>query len=409
MFSGEQNGRRSRTQSEGAAPLGSPYRGDSRRGSHNGSRYEHSSEKDNSSWNRRASRKEIAYPRYGDGGAGGDAYVRHSARAAHAHAGMEDEPYAEYVDSDYYDEHGTYGEGKAARAAAVVHPPLSYAPSRDPQKSDPRRWRVAPTHSDPAARIKFVHVQGDDILIELSGVRVYVLELKTRNADIVIDAHHPCCVSMSPFKAHVHLPHAEDRLLGVRLRALPTVEHSVSGHDEIAEPTQYEWTAWHTVGECRFKGGDDAYSAPHYQINGRFEPGAHTITPTFWSGGSSWKPEAYGGGEPFLEADGSAGGDAGTPGPGTYGLPAFLQFGGGVADGRGYDYTPSSAFASNSRRFDARTQADDLWRTATPKDQAATGPRTARKGDPIHRTFHLYGGLVGSVMTRTSRREERLR
>ena len=240
--------------------------------------------------------------------------------------------------------------------------------------------RVAPTVAAPT--IRFVHVQGDDVVVQLTGARNYELELKTRRADLIIDAHHADCISMTPFRAHLHLPHAEGRLLGVRARARPAAgamepsrrrPASAGGYSVSYEPwagasgsdaegTEYEWSPWHTMGEGRFKDtGSSGYTAPHCWRDG---------TPHYWSGGAPWRAEVYGGDEPVgdLEDTGAV-----TPGPGTYGIPRFLQFGGGTADGRGFDYTPSSSFASNTpqRAGGSRKQAQDLWRTAPSPDQAA--------------------------------------
>ena len=180
-------------------------------------------------------------------------------------------------------------------------------------------------------RVRFVHVQYDDIIIKLTGSPAYELELKTRHGDVVIDAHHPDCVAMGPFRCHIQLPHADQRLLGVRVRALPT-EGSGGGGGE--------WSPWHPVNGGKFGGADvreqAGYSAPRYVLDGQ----AH-----FWSGAAPWRDDIFGGDEPGFPSA-----DTGTPGPGAYETPAFLTFGGGRGDGRGTDYQPSSGFASNTRR-----------------------------------------------------------
>lgn len=180
-------------------------------------------------------------------------------------------------------------------------------------------------------RVRFVHVQYDDIIIKLTGSPAYELELKTRHGDVVIDAHHPDCVAMGPFRCHIQLPHADQRLLGVRVRALPTDGGSSGGG---------EWSPWHPVNGGKFGGADvreqAGYSAPRYILEGQ----AH-----FWSGAAPWRDDIFGGDEPGFPSA-----DTGTPGPGTYETPAFLTLGGGRGDGRGVDYQPSSGFASNTRR-----------------------------------------------------------
>ena len=180
-------------------------------------------------------------------------------------------------------------------------------------------------------RVRFVHVQYDDIIIKLTGSPAYELELKTRHGDVVIDAHHPDCVAMGPFRCHIQLPHADQRLLGVRVRALPTEGSSGGGG---------EWSPWHPVNGGKFGGADvreqAGYSAPRYVLDGQ----AH-----FWSGAAPWRDDIFGGDEPGFPSA-----DTGTPGPGAYETPAFLTFGGGRGDGRGTDYQPSSGFASNTRR-----------------------------------------------------------
>ena len=179
-------------------------------------------------------------------------------------------------------------------------------------------------------RVRCVHVQYDDIIIKLTGSPAYELELKTRHGDVVIDAHHPDCVAMGPFRCHIQLPHADQRLLGVRVRALPTEGSSGGG----------EWSPWHPVNGGKFGGADvreqAGYSAPRYVLDGQ----AH-----FWSGAAPWRDDIFGGDEPGFPSA-----DTGTPGPGAYETPAFLTFGGGRGDGRGTDYQPSSGFASNTRR-----------------------------------------------------------
>jgi len=241
---------------------------------------------------------------------------------------------------------------------------------REDRATVTRRQREA----DPAPRIRFVHVQGDDVVIKLTGARNYCIALKTRMADLVVDAHHPDCVVMTPFKCHIHLPHAQTRLLGARVRAVPSSAAAASA----AASTSYEWSPWHPVGEAKFGGGDiavsEGYSAPHFWRDGS----AH-----YWSGAAPWRQEVYGGDEPTFRED-REGGDGGAPGPGAYDTPSFLTFGGGVADGRGFDYTPSSGFCSNTKRDD---NAQSLWRTAIPREQAPTAGSAMNNPGARYRTF----------------------
>ena len=99
---------------------------------------------------------------------------------------------------------------------------------------------------DPVPRIRFVHIQGDDIVVELTGCAAYTLELKTRQSSVLIGPNHPYCYSMEPFHARVQMPHAEDRCLGVRVRAL--LDGSGSSRARLGA-----WSPWHSTCEGRFK------------------------------------------------------------------------------------------------------------------------------------------------------------
>ena len=120
------------------------------------------------------------------------------------------------------------------------------------------------------------------------------------------------------------MPHAEDHLLGVRVRAVL---------DKPNGPKFGEWSPWHSTCEGRFK-DQLSYTAPPYVRQGE----AH-----YWSGAAPWRDEVYGGDEPYERdyEDGVA-----TPGPGAYNTPSFLLFGNQLPFKQG----PSSSFTSNVRR-----------------------------------------------------------
>jgi len=228
---------------------------------------------------------------------------------------------------------------------------------------------AAPSNAQP--RIRHVHLQGDDVVVEITGAKNYEVQLKTRRADVVLDAHHPSVLSMNGFKMYAQLPHAEERLLGARVRALRPDGGAGRG-------SFFSWSPWHTCGHGKFiDEPDSGYTAPPYGN------GAVILGFGGWSADAPWRSEVFGGDDPIdrESAEGQALRGSGTPGPGAYNTPSFLQFGGGIADGRGFDYTPSASFASNTSR---RPKAQDLWRSAPPPDMQGPPPRSAHAG---YRTY----------------------
>lgn len=191
---------------------------------------------------------------------------------------------------------------------------------------------------------------------------------------------------MTPFKCHLHLPHADQRLLGVRVRAV-----SSSGPRAAA----FVWSPWHPVNDAKFGGGDiacaEGYAAPHYWKDGH---------PHYWSGAAPWRSEVFGGDEPGLAAEG---GHA-TPGPGAYETPSFLTFGGGVADGRGIDYAPSSSFCSNTHRDD---NAQNLWRTANPREQQPSAASAMSNPNAGYRTFSYQAAPQYTSLPRRVMQQQR--
>ena len=197
---------------------------------------------------------------------------------------------------------------------------------------------------DPAPRIRHVHISGDDVLVSITGARSYQLDLKLRNSSmgVRVDGQHPYCYSMSPFACKLQLPHAGERLLGVRVRVVHTQQRTEDGGRARRAGGYSEWSPWHTCGEAKFCAGafaEPAYVAPPYMVDGK---------EFYWSGGAPWRGEVFGGDEPFGIDEAGAELLAGaTPGPGAYNTPSFLQFGGREpAHHRG----PNAVFASNVRR-----------------------------------------------------------
>ena len=76
--------------------------------------------------------------------------------------------------------------------------------------------------------------------ISLTGSSSYVVELKLRaSTNLLIDATHPYCYSMTPFHARIQIPHAEDRLLGVRVCGMEALET-----DEEGRPSRTRRQRW---------------------------------------------------------------------------------------------------------------------------------------------------------------------
>jgi hypothetical protein len=200
-------------------------------------------------------------------------------------------------DDDYgygYDDEGRPGNGHSTRMAMQAR-------SAAPQRREPP---PATTSAQPS--IRFLHVQGDDLVISLTGAPSYVLELRLRGSpNVTLDGTHPYVYSMTPFLARAQLPHAEGRLLGVRARALRVAGGRATPHGP--------WTPWHSWGAGRFRedySGVEPYVAPPYADEDTGE--THS-----WSGAAPWRAEIFGGDEPYdREAEAIAA--AVTPGPGAY-------------------------------------------------------------------------------------------
>ena len=101
----------------------------------------------------------------------------------------------------------TYGHRycKVRPTAAPVHPPITTdGPNTPPEPPEPPKPKPP---LDAVPRIRFVHVQGDDIVLSLTGCPSYVVELKTRRsgAGFVVGRNHPYCFSMTPFHARLQV------------------------------------------------------------------------------------------------------------------------------------------------------------------------------------------------------------
>ena len=299
-------------------------------------------------------------------------------------------------------------------------------PSRGPRHHEgKRRTEVhGERSSDALPRVRFVHLQGDDVVVQLTGSRAYALELRTREADLLIDQSSPSCVSMSAFRCHVHLPHADSRVLAVRVRALPSKEAHVRAATRRRHTHDpYMWSPWHPVGACKFavsdrpderrcmhasrgdpawqwrprhiltgvvrssvradaasQGGDitcaEGYVAPAYGDEGKARGGG---------GRAPWRPEMYGGDEPYFgQTEASA--DAGTPGPGQYDTPRFMQFGGGARHTR-ESHTRGRLIGANThstctrrgpRRHHATAESTRMRRQRMQRQHTSSSARSAR-------------------------------
>lgn len=279
------------------------------------------------------------YEQYGDRSSsrgydeGGRSY---SGRRPYAHGPGE---YGEdrYEQSRGYNFDGVRGPGPGPEAAR--REPIRREAARPRAQGGPRE-APAPRSGVSQPSIRFLHVQADDIVVSLTGAPSYILELKLRcSPNQVVDASHPYVYSMTPFHARLQLPHAEGRLLGVRARA-------VRSGPELAQnpnlPRLGRWTPWHSHGAGRFRedySGVDPYVAPPY------EPEEAPGEAHYWSGEAPWRPEIFGGDEPYdREAEAIAA--EVTPGPGAYDTASHHAFGSLPAYKRG----PTASFASGVGR-----------------------------------------------------------
>ena len=89
--------------------------------------------------------------------------------------------------------------------------------------------------------------------MSLTGCPSYIIELKTRKSAVLVGPNHPYCYSLTPFHCRLQMPHAEDRLLGVRVRQIHPNGQPASA-----------WTPWHSTCEGRFK--DDGFSEYTAQV-----------------------------------------------------------------------------------------------------------------------------------------------